>query len=299
MFITTFLIFYINLKDINRTFDLDTIWTRQIKRNFTLRSHASRYQVLSARIEIDSMLLNTEKRMHVRLREMKVETKKKKNPFSGAARAQVRPTFSLRIGSREERRPRDRLLAPWAEGRGPDEENEEDERPERGTDRSARERNPRLPWLPSHSRLASLPWRWRHPFPRLSSPLLSFRSLAFSARMPTDTLTLAKFRPPRTRAPIFSLTTRGDSLSRARFVLSSRRVCCCCSTERGRSKERNRRRRQPANVYACVILGPSQYRGSMHLQNDSITYQTQVTRNLVMYFRAMLICGVREDLDAS
>lgn len=211
------------------------------------------------------MLPNTEKKIHGRLRETKVETKKKKkkkNPFSGAARAQVRPTFSLRIGSREERRPRDRLLTPWAEGRGPDEENEENERPERGTDRSARERNPRLPWLPSHSRLASLPWRWRHPFPRLSSPLLSFRSLALalalcSARMPTDTLTLAKFRPPCSRTPIFSPTTRGDSLSRARFVLPSRRVPL--PTERGRSKERNRRRRQPANAYACVILGPSQY----------------------------------------
>lgn len=39
------------------------------------------------------------------------------------------------------------------------EANEEEEGPERGTDRSVRERNPRLPWLPSHSRLASLPWR--------------------------------------------------------------------------------------------------------------------------------------------
>lgn len=175
------------------------------------------------------MLLNTEKRIHVRLRETEVERKKKKNPFSGAARAQVRPTFSLRIGSREERRPRDRLLVPWAEGRGPDEENEEDERLERGTDRSARERNPRLPWLPSHSRLASLPWRWRHPFPRclfslLSSPLFSLSRFLCSVHMPTDTLTLARFRPPRSRAPIFSPTTRGDSLSRARFVLSSRRV---------------------------------------------------------------------------
>lgn len=53
--------------------------------------------------KIDSMLPNTEKKIHGRLRETKVETKKKKkkkkNPFSGAARAQVRPTFSLRIGS--------------------------------------------------------------------------------------------------------------------------------------------------------------------------------------------------------
>lgn len=37
----------------------------------------------------------------------------------------------------------------------------------------------------------------------------------------------------------------------------------------------------------------------MHLPNDLITYQTRVTRNLVMHSRAMLICGVREDLDAS
>lgn len=53
-------------------------------------------------------------------------------------------------------------LDPWAKRRGPYEErgeHEEDEGAERGTDRSVRERNPRLPWLPSHSRLASLPWR--------------------------------------------------------------------------------------------------------------------------------------------
>lgn len=44
----------------------------------------------------------------------------------------------------------------------------------RGTDRSVRERNPRLPWLPSHSRLASLPWR------RLAALSLSL-SLSFTS----------------------------------------------------------------------------------------------------------------------
>jgi hypothetical protein len=108
---------------------------------------------------------NAERRIHGRLREMAREERNKEKLFPGA-RAQVRPTFLLRGSARERSGVRSvRSLAPWAEGRGPDEENEEDERPERGTDRSARERNPRLPWLPSHSRLASLPWRRRHPVP--------------------------------------------------------------------------------------------------------------------------------------
>lgn len=246
------------------------------------------------------MLLNTEKRIHVRLRETKVERKKKKNPFSGAARAQVRPTFSLRIGSREERRPRDRLLAPWAEGRGPDEENEEDERPERGTDRSARERNPRLPWLPSHSRLASLPWRWRHPFPQLSSPLLSFRSLAFSAPLACrPTLSQSRNSVLLALGRQSSLWRQGATRSLALASSFLRGGYHSAPRREGGRKRGTDGGDSPRTCTHAWYLVLRNIEARMHLQNDSITYQTQVTRNLVMYFRAMLIYGVREDLDAS
>lgn len=75
----------------------------------------------------------------------------------------------------------------------------------RDTDRSVRERNPRLPWLPSHSRLASLPWR------RLSLSLsvsLSFTSFACplsvslvhpesSRPFPSTVASRAPLHPPR------------------------------------------------------------------------------------------------------
>lgn len=162
------------------------------------------------------MLLNTEKRIHVRPRETKVETRRKSKTLSLWTMREPKsaPPFLYR-SAREERRPRGRLLAPWAEGRGPDEENEEDERPERGTDRSARERNPRLPWLPSHSRLASLPWRRRHPLVHLVllSPLFPLSRFLCSAR---TTSRLARTR----EIPSSSLSRRQSSLRRRRAARS-------------------------------------------------------------------------------
>jgi len=133
--------------------------------------------------KIDSMLLNMEKKDPREAARNEGGNEEKEKPFlqSGASPS---PPHLFFTGSREES---GRPLTPWAEGRSPDEENEENERSERGTDRSARERNSRLPWLPSHSRLASLPWRWRHPFPRLSSLLFSLFVLSLSLfRLHTD-----------------------------------------------------------------------------------------------------------------
>ena len=91
------------------------------------------------------------------------EKKSKRKKPEASSRAQIpRPLLHL-LSLFADRSLGRSWLGPWAEGREVHrrEANEEDEGPERGTDRSVRERNPRLPWLPSHSRLASLPWRRR------------------------------------------------------------------------------------------------------------------------------------------
>lgn len=78
--------------------------------NFYVMQVAIEYFSLFARcIEIDSRLLNTEKRIHGRPRETKVERKKKKNPFSGAAREPKSAPPFLCESAREERRPREPL----------------------------------------------------------------------------------------------------------------------------------------------------------------------------------------------
>lgn len=189
------------------------------------------------------------------------EEEKEKSLFCGAAREPKSAPPFFGGSAREERRPRrGGPFASWAEGRGPDEENEEDERPERGTDRSARERNPRLPWLPSHSRLASLPWRRRHPVPLvlLIAPLASSLlcehadSLTRTRKIPSSSLPRAPIFSPRRR------TALALSRSLARSVRPSFLRGGGNTTERGKSKERNTRRRQPAD--ACAILGPPRRR---------------------------------------
>lgn len=184
------------------------------------------------------------------------------------------PPFLYR-SAREERRPRGRLLAPWAEGRGPDEENEEDERPERGTDRSARERNPRLPWLPSHSRLASLPWRRRHlPWSISFSSHRSFRSLAFSATLARQagSLALAKFRLPRSRGA--NLLSDGD----AGLALSpSLRPSFAEDTERERGKSKKRETDGGDSPRTCTHARYLVLDITAQFRNSLITYQKQVT----------------------
>lgn len=118
------------------------------------------------------------------------------------------------------------------------------------------------------------------------SPICSFRSLCLSLshslfvfstlclHTPADSLALAKFRPTRSRAPIFSpATTSGSFLSRARSVLPSRRESAAQQREGSRKSVENTRRRD--NPRICVrmrdILGPPRRRRGLDApQFDSL-----------------------------
>lgn len=98
---------------------------------------------------------------------MKVErNEEREKPFlRNNARDQVRSTFPLRNGSKGAACPRLRSFRGRKEEIQMRRTRRTRDQKEGHTDRSARERNPLLPWLPSHSRLASLPWRRRLPVP--------------------------------------------------------------------------------------------------------------------------------------
>lgn len=219
--------FYIDLRDINHAFDLDTIWTVRHAKLNEISHYPRRYRVLSTRIEIDSMLLNTEKRIDERLRETKVERKKKKKkPFlqSGASPSPPHLFFTDRL---ERGAASARPLTRSVGGRKRSRWGERGGREARKRDRQVGPREEPAAAMVTVAfppRLVAMEMAAPFPSALLSSPLFSFSRFLCSTRMPADTLTLAKFRPPRSRTPIFSPTTRGDSLSRARFVLPSRRV---------------------------------------------------------------------------
>lgn len=131
------------------------------------------------------------------------------------------------------------------------------------------------------------------------SPHRSFRSPAFSTLHTRNADRLARTREISSYSLSCANLLSDDAgrLALSRSLLPSRRESL--PPRREGSRKRNTRRRQPADVCTCAILGPPRHRNSMPLRNSSITYQTRVTRNLVMHSRAMLIYGVREDLDAS
>lgn len=128
----------------------------------------------------------------------------------------------------------------------------------RGTDRSVRERNPRLPWLPSHSRLASLPWRRLAALslslslsplsPALCPSPSSTRSLPVPFPPPLP-LTHPSSHPPASLTPRFSPSSR--QLRQASLYLSgsfAHILSSCSLGRRGREgrrdKERNARVRE-------------------------------------------------------
>lgn len=122
----------------------------------------------------------------------------------------------------------------------------------RDTDRSVRERNPRLPWLPSHSRLASLPWKrlslslrlslfhlFRLPSVRLPRPPGVFPSLSLHrclSRTPPPS--------PASLTPRFSPSSR--QLRRASLYLSgsfAHILSPCSLGRRGREGRRDKEER--------------------------------------------------------
>jgi len=142
-----------------------------------------------------------------------------------------------------------------------------------------------------------------------SSPLLTFRSPAFSVRLlarSADSLALAKFRPPRSRAPIFSPTTTTMTTTTTTTTTTTDGELALApsflrreSSERGKAKERNTQE-ETGRKHVHMRDSWRSSATSRLLRNSSIAYQPRVTRNPVMRSRAMLIRDVQEDpVDAS
>lgn len=113
------------------------------------------------------------------------------------------------------------------------EENVVDEGAERGTDRSVRERNPRLPWLPSHSRLASLPWKRHADFSLSPSSALCLSSSSSWSPCPVPSGGLDRF--PLVSSPFRSPCPRILSRSISPGLYTSRQLAKLLSTSGIRS----------------------------------------------------------------